>query len=175
MWQWHVLFPVSYLLLWGVPCRGALRGPVPPARLLWVAWCPLSCSDCSSAPPAWSPSPPLGGSWGGEFPTMHLLWYPTDSGAGVPPQRRGALALPPTPCLPPLPQLTPHPTEKRTHFVSHEYGMTVTRTLQEGGVRLRAGRVTSWEGTAPLACLTGAAQLRGCCPWGCRTASVAVP
>ncbi|XP_057884489.1 ciliogenesis-associated TTC17-interacting protein [Melospiza georgiana] len=30
-------------------------------------------------------------------------------------------------------ELTPHPTEKRTHFVSHEYGMTVTRTLQEGG------------------------------------------
>uniref|UniRef100_A0A8C3MBC4 Ciliogenesis-associated TTC17-interacting protein n=2 Tax=Geospiza parvula TaxID=87175 RepID=A0A8C3MBC4_GEOPR len=30
-------------------------------------------------------------------------------------------------------ELTPHPTEKRTHIVSHEHGMTVTRTLQEGG------------------------------------------
>ncbi|NXL14638.1 CATIP protein, partial [Setophaga kirtlandii] len=31
-------------------------------------------------------------------------------------------------------ELTPHPTEKRTHIVSHEHGMTVTRTLQEGGL-----------------------------------------
>ncbi|NWR22326.1 CATIP protein, partial [Emberiza fucata] len=30
-------------------------------------------------------------------------------------------------------ELTPHPTEKRTHIVSHEHGMTVSRTLQEGG------------------------------------------
>ncbi|NXG95294.1 CATIP protein, partial [Loxia leucoptera] len=29
-------------------------------------------------------------------------------------------------------ELRPHPTEKTTHFVSHEHGMTVTRTLQEG-------------------------------------------
>ncbi|XP_030808426.1 ciliogenesis-associated TTC17-interacting protein isoform X3 [Camarhynchus parvulus] len=33
-------------------------------------------------------------------------------------------------------ELTPHPTEKRTHIVSHEHGMTVTRTLQEGGSAL---------------------------------------
>uniref|UniRef100_A0A8C5JDR0 Natural resistance-associated macrophage protein 1 n=1 Tax=Junco hyemalis TaxID=40217 RepID=A0A8C5JDR0_JUNHY len=38
------------------------------------------------------------------------------AGPESPPQRRGALALPPTPCLQPLPQLTPHRTEKRTHF-----------------------------------------------------------
>ncbi|NWH36953.1 CATIP protein, partial [Chloropsis hardwickii] len=29
-------------------------------------------------------------------------------------------------------QLTPHPTEKTIHVVSHEHGMTVTKTLQEG-------------------------------------------
>ncbi|CAN8218621.1 unnamed protein product [Coccothraustes coccothraustes] len=29
-------------------------------------------------------------------------------------------------------ELKPHPTEKTTHIVSHEHGMTVTRTLQEG-------------------------------------------
>ncbi|NXE40469.1 CATIP protein, partial [Ptilorrhoa leucosticta] len=46
--------------------------------------------------------------------------------------RRGALALPSSPCLPPLPQLRPHPTEKRTHIVSQQHGMTVTKTLQEG-------------------------------------------
>lgn len=49
------------------------------------------------------------------------------------------MALPSIPCLPPLPQLRPHPTVKTTHIVSHEHGMTVTRTLQEGEVRLRAG------------------------------------
>lgn len=61
------------------------------------------------------------------------------AGLESPPQRRGALALPSTPCLPPLPQLRPHPTEKTTHFVSHEHEMTVTKTLQEEEVRLRAG------------------------------------
>nr|XP_054492742.1 LOW QUALITY PROTEIN: ciliogenesis-associated TTC17-interacting protein [Agelaius phoeniceus] len=34
-------------------------------------------------------------------------------------------------------ELTPHPTEKTTHIVSHEHGMTVTRTLQEGGAEPR--------------------------------------
>ncbi|NWV51828.1 CATIP protein, partial [Daphoenositta chrysoptera] len=29
-------------------------------------------------------------------------------------------------------ELTPHPTEKRTHIVSHQHEMTVTKTLQEG-------------------------------------------
>ncbi|NWH88381.1 CATIP protein, partial [Aegithalos caudatus] len=29
-------------------------------------------------------------------------------------------------------ELGPHPTEKMTHIVSHEHGMTVTKTLQEG-------------------------------------------
>ncbi|XP_005520037.1 PREDICTED: ciliogenesis-associated TTC17-interacting protein [Pseudopodoces humilis] len=29
-------------------------------------------------------------------------------------------------------ELRPHPTEKTTHIVSHEHGMTVTKTLQEG-------------------------------------------
>ncbi|NWV34340.1 CATIP protein, partial [Grantiella picta] len=29
-------------------------------------------------------------------------------------------------------ELTPYPTEKRTHIVSQEHGMTVTKTLQEG-------------------------------------------
>ncbi|NXN79813.1 CATIP protein, partial [Bombycilla garrulus] len=29
-------------------------------------------------------------------------------------------------------ELTPHPTEKTTHIVSHEHGMTVLETLQEG-------------------------------------------
>ncbi|NXG03152.1 CATIP protein, partial [Sakesphorus luctuosus] len=29
-------------------------------------------------------------------------------------------------------ELRPHPTEKRTHMVSHQHGMTVTKTLQEG-------------------------------------------
>ncbi|XP_056352068.1 ciliogenesis-associated TTC17-interacting protein isoform X2 [Oenanthe melanoleuca] len=29
-------------------------------------------------------------------------------------------------------ELTPHPTEKMTHIVSHEHGMTVWKTLQEG-------------------------------------------
>lgn len=71
---------------------------------------------------------------------MHLEWYLTDSGAGECHLRGGGgLALPSTPCLPPLPQLRPHPTEKRTHIVSHEHGMTVTKTLQKGEVRLRAG------------------------------------
>nr|XP_030134161.3 ciliogenesis-associated TTC17-interacting protein isoform X3 [Taeniopygia guttata] len=30
-------------------------------------------------------------------------------------------------------ELRPYPTEKTTHIVSHEHGMTVTKTLQEGG------------------------------------------
>ncbi|XP_031971139.1 ciliogenesis-associated TTC17-interacting protein isoform X1 [Corvus moneduloides] len=29
-------------------------------------------------------------------------------------------------------ELRPHPTEKRTHVVSHQHGMTVSKTLQEG-------------------------------------------
>ncbi|NXN06267.1 CATIP protein, partial [Sylvia borin] len=29
-------------------------------------------------------------------------------------------------------ELRPHPTVKTTHIVSHEHGMTVTKTLQEG-------------------------------------------
>ncbi|XP_050195229.1 ciliogenesis-associated TTC17-interacting protein isoform X2 [Myiozetetes cayanensis] len=29
-------------------------------------------------------------------------------------------------------ELKPHPTEKSTHMVSHQHGMTVTKTLQEG-------------------------------------------
>ncbi|NWW24604.1 CATIP protein, partial [Falcunculus frontatus] len=29
-------------------------------------------------------------------------------------------------------ELRPHPAEKRTHIVSHQHGMTVTKTLQEG-------------------------------------------
>ncbi|NXU41344.1 CATIP protein, partial [Drymodes brunneopygia] len=29
-------------------------------------------------------------------------------------------------------ELSPYPTEKRTHIVSHQHGMTVTKTLQEG-------------------------------------------
>ncbi|NXH39111.1 CATIP protein, partial [Dicaeum eximium] len=29
-------------------------------------------------------------------------------------------------------QLKPHPREKSIHIVSHEHGMTVTKTLQEG-------------------------------------------
>ncbi|NXL77875.1 CATIP protein, partial [Leptocoma aspasia] len=29
-------------------------------------------------------------------------------------------------------ELRPHPTEKSTHIVSHEHGMTITKTLQEG-------------------------------------------
>lgn len=57
-----------------LPCSGALLGAVPPARPLWVVWCPLSRSDSSSAPPAWSPSPALGGSWGREFPTVCQVW-----------------------------------------------------------------------------------------------------
>ncbi|NXS06164.1 CATIP protein, partial [Oxylabes madagascariensis] len=29
-------------------------------------------------------------------------------------------------------ELKPHPTEKTIHFVTHEHGMTVTKTLQQG-------------------------------------------
>ncbi|NXB54959.1 CATIP protein, partial [Leucopsar rothschildi] len=29
-------------------------------------------------------------------------------------------------------ELRPHPTDKTTHIVSHEHGMTVWKTLQEG-------------------------------------------
>ncbi|NXF75163.1 CATIP protein, partial [Sclerurus mexicanus] len=29
-------------------------------------------------------------------------------------------------------EIKPHPTEKSTHMVSHQDGMTVTKTLQEG-------------------------------------------
>ncbi|NWR26679.1 CATIP protein, partial [Tachuris rubrigastra] len=29
-------------------------------------------------------------------------------------------------------ELRPHPTEKSTHMVSHQHGMTVTKTLQQG-------------------------------------------
>ncbi|NXA07305.1 CATIP protein, partial [Sapayoa aenigma] len=29
-------------------------------------------------------------------------------------------------------ELKPHPTEKSTHMVSHQHGMTVTKMLQEG-------------------------------------------
>ncbi|NXY14815.1 CATIP protein, partial [Atrichornis clamosus] len=29
-------------------------------------------------------------------------------------------------------ELRPHPTEKRIHMVTHQHGMTVTKTLQEG-------------------------------------------
>ncbi|NXX55967.1 CATIP protein, partial [Scopus umbretta] len=29
-------------------------------------------------------------------------------------------------------QLRPYPVERRTHMVSHQYGMTVTKTLREG-------------------------------------------
>ncbi|XP_018862984.1 ciliogenesis-associated TTC17-interacting protein isoform X2 [Parus major] len=35
-------------------------------------------------------------------------------------------------CAPCKATLRPHPTEKMTHIVSHEHGMTVTKTLQEG-------------------------------------------
>ncbi|NXO63624.1 CATIP protein, partial [Phainopepla nitens] len=31
-------------------------------------------------------------------------------------------------------ELTPRPTEKTTHIVSHEHGMTVLKTLQDGEV-----------------------------------------
>ncbi|NWH67969.1 CATIP protein, partial [Geococcyx californianus] len=39
-------------------------------------------------------------------------------------------ALHPVP--PPLLQLSKHVIERRTHIVSHQHGMTVTKTLQEG-------------------------------------------
>ncbi|NXY49869.1 CATIP protein, partial [Ceuthmochares aereus] len=38
------------------------------------------------------------------------------------------------PVSPPLLQLSEHPVERRTHMVSHQHGMTVTKTLQEGEV-----------------------------------------
>ncbi|KFQ94724.1 Uncharacterized protein C2orf62, partial [Nipponia nippon] len=34
-------------------------------------------------------------------------------------------------------QLRAHPTERRTHMVSHQHGMTVTTTLQEGEAELQ--------------------------------------
>uniref|UniRef100_A0A8C3PLW8 Ciliogenesis-associated TTC17-interacting protein n=1 Tax=Calidris pygmaea TaxID=425635 RepID=A0A8C3PLW8_9CHAR len=56
----------------------------------------------------------------------------------MPPQSAGALVLPSPLCHPPpraphpFPQLRTHPVQKRTHMVSHQHGMTVTKTLQEG-------------------------------------------
>ncbi|NXK01615.1 CATIP protein, partial [Herpetotheres cachinnans] len=42
-------------------------------------------------------------------------------------------ALPSTLCPPTPPlQLRAHPVERRTHMVSHQRGMTVTKTLREG-------------------------------------------
>ncbi|XP_039554250.1 ciliogenesis-associated TTC17-interacting protein [Passer montanus] len=99
---------------------------------LWVVWHPLPCSDSSSAHQP-GPHPLLWVAAGvGSFPQCIWNGTPTGSAAGAASSQEGALALPSPPCLPPLPQLRPHPTEKTTHIVSHEHGMTVTKTLQQG-------------------------------------------
>ncbi|XP_064309376.1 ciliogenesis-associated TTC17-interacting protein isoform X2 [Phalacrocorax carbo] len=70
-------------------------------------------------------------------------------------------------------ELRAHPTERRTHMVSHQHGMIVTKTLQEGEVRLSEGSLPSARWGRGHSCPVpprGAAGSGGCHPqgrWGC--------
>ncbi|KAK4817603.1 hypothetical protein QYF61_020269 [Mycteria americana] len=74
----------------------------------------------------------------GSFP--QCIWPGTliERGAGVCHLREGVPLLCPPPCAPhPSLQLRPHPIERRTHMLSHQHGMTVTKTLREGEAEQR--------------------------------------
>ncbi|KAL9848537.1 ciliogenesis-associated TTC17-interacting protein isoform 1-T1 [Geothlypis trichas] len=143
----------------GVPASSSLKAYVT-WQLETLEQEEQECLETPALPHRPGPHPRLWVAAGvGSFPQCICCGTRLTAGLGSPPQRRGALALPSTPCLPPLPQLTPHPTEKRTHIVSHEHGMTVTRTLQEGGAEPRCHSFSYGRASLRARLLEGASLL----------------
>ncbi|XP_064290932.1 ciliogenesis-associated TTC17-interacting protein [Passer domesticus] len=56
-------------------------------------------------------------------------------------------------------ELRPHPTEKTTHIVSHEHGMTVTKTLQQGEAEPQCHSFSYGRATLRARLLEGASLL----------------
>ncbi|KFP84567.1 Uncharacterized protein C2orf62, partial [Acanthisitta chloris] len=56
-------------------------------------------------------------------------------------------------------QLRPHPTEKRTHMVSHQHGMTVRKTLHEGEAEPQSQKFSYSQAEARGLLLEGASLL----------------